>query len=183
MALIIPKPYLAATKLLDCLCEALAANFAEDDTLPMPARCCVRAGTEIAFIVTDQGVDQCCEGEAYVKIVDTYPSSLFPQPDEYIKSQCQARRRTVALELGVIRCISDDPDCDESDYALRRNAADGEAAFAAACCFDKVVQRADVIGRGTATFFGGWTPSGPDGGCLAGTMPVFVSIPGPGCAC
>lgn len=183
MALIIPKSYLAAKTLLTCLCAALAANEIEDPTLPMPGRCCLRAGVDIMMEISETGVDQCCVGEAYVKIIDTYPSSKFPEPDEFVSKACQAKRRTVALELGVMRCVSVDPTCDESDEAVRKMAADGEAAFAAACCFGDEIQKPAVLGRGSAFFFGGWSVAGPDGGCLLGTMPVFVSIHGPGCGC
>lgn len=194
MALIEPLTYRAAKALLTCLCAELAANEVADPTLVMPKRCCLRAGSDIPFDITDSGVDLCCQGEAYVKIVDFYPSAAFPEPDQPTANGCQMARFTLALELGVLRCIPDQPTCEESDFALRRNMADAEAAFRAACCWGTAMNTPTLpypqppelpsLGRkGTKWFAGPWTPGGPDGLCLTGTMGLFVSLPGPTTAC
>lgn len=189
-----PLPYRVAKKLLECLCAELAANAIADPDLKMPARCCLRAGAEIPFDITDSGEDLCCRGEAYVKIVDFYPSQLFPEPDQPTANACQLTRFTLALELGVLRCIPDLPTCEESDFAMRRMMADGEAAYRAACCWGAAMNTATLptpvppelpsLGRkGTRWFAGPWTPGGPDGLCLPATMGLFVSLPGPAACC
>lgn len=183
-----PLPYRVAKALLTCLCAELAANEVADATLTMPARCCLRAGTEIPFDITDSGIDLCCQGEAYVKIIDFYPSAAFPEPDQPTANACQMTRFTLALELGVLRCIPDQPTCEASDFVMRRTMADGEAAFRAACCWGTTMQNPGTdplpLGRrGTKWFAGPWTPGGPDGLCVTGTMGLFVSLPGPTTTC
>lgn len=181
MALIEPLSYRVAKALITCFCAELAANFITDPTLTMPGRCCLRAGVDTILEVDERGIDRCCVGEGYVKIVDTYPSSAFPVPDEFVAGPCQGRRFTVALELGVIRCVPIDPSCEQADFAVRRIAADGEAAFRSICCWATALKDPLLVGPGVKWFNGGWTPAGPDGGCLTASMPVFVSIPGLPC--
>ena len=176
-----PVEFRVAQALLSCLCTALNNNAAEDPSLPAPVRCCLRAGVDIPLDVTDEGEDLCCGGEAYVKIISTYPSTTFPQPDEYTANDCQMQRLTVALELGVFRCLPLSPTCDESSFAVRRLAADRQAAMAAACCWGELIQDPKVVGRGAKFFVGSWDNEGPEGMCVGGTMPLFASVPGPGC--
>lgn len=176
-----PLSWKIAKSLIACLCAELAANFVADPTLPMPKRCCLRAGSEILMDVTDAGEDLCCSGEAYVKVISIYPSAAFPEPDQPTATPCQMSRYTMALELGVLRCIPDSATCTESDFAVRRAMADGEAAFRAACCWGADLKTPQLVGRGVKWFAGGWDIGGPDGLCVTGTMPLFVSLPGPGC--
>lgn len=176
-----PVDYRAAVALLTCLCTALNDVAALDMSLPAPGRCCLRPGVDVPLDVTDAGDDLCCEGEAYVKIISTYPSSTFPLPSEFESSRCQMERLTVALEIGIVRCIPVSPTCDEAAFAVRRAAADRQAAFAAVCCWSKVIQDPKVVGHGAKWFAGSWDNFGPDGQCVGGTLPVFVSVPGPNC--
>lgn len=184
MATIEPLSWRIAQSLLACLCEALAANSNEDPTLPMPQRCCFRAGVDTVLNITNDGfnaIDQCCLGEAYVKLISVYPSTVFPEPDSVpTTTTCQLSRLTVSLEMGTIRCISNDPDCAESSDKVRLMAADMQAMYKAVCCWQKRINKAPFR-PGTKWFAGAWEQAGPDGGCLTGTIPVFASIPGPGC--
>jgi len=185
VALIEPISYKVARELLTCFCAALAANADADDTLTMPGRCCLRAGVDIPLDITAEGfaaTDMCCVGEAYVKVVSIYPSMVFPDPDSGpLANGCQLQRLTVALEMGTIRCINDDKSCAENELKLRWMLADAQAAYAAACCWGKILQTPEVVGRGTKWFASAWEQAGPDGDCLTGAMQLFVSIPGPGC--
>jgi hypothetical protein len=179
-----PLSWLTAKALIECVCAELAQNANDDPTLPMPSHCCLRAGTEIPFEITVDGliaVDRCCEGEAYVKINSVYPSLNFPNPDEApLNTPCQLQRLAVSLEIGTIRCINTD-DCDENSEKLRLMTADADAMFRAVCCWAKALKEIPGMGRNPKWFAQGWEQAGPEGGCLSGTMQVFASIPGPGC--
>lgn len=180
MATIEPIPYQMARLLLNCFCDELAANAAQDPTIPAPMRCCLRPGINIPQDVSSTGVDLCCEGEAYVKIVREYPSRVFPTPDESaLANPCQLQSLAVEFELGIMRCIPEDPSCEERTDRLRIMMADADAAFRAACCWGKQLTR--QIERGTKWFAGSFDQEGPDGLCLSGTMPLFASRKGPGC--
>lgn len=176
-----PLAFRVAQALIDCLCAELLANEIADPTLKRPKFCCLRGGTDTILQVSDSGVDRCCQGEAYAKIVDIYPSASFPTPDEFRSKQCQFQRLTVAMELGIMRCYPVDPTCAQSTEAVRQYTADAEAAFRAVCCFAKAIKANDFVGPGVQWFASGWTPQGPDGGCVTASMPVFASIPGIGC--
>lgn len=183
MATIEPVVFKIGRILLECLCEALADNANEDPTLPMPQRCCFRAGAEVPLGVVVDGfviTDQCCLGEAYVKFTTEYPSSTFPQPDEGpVSTPCQLTQMAVNYEMGVIRCIREEPDCTESSEKFRMQAADSEAMYAAVCCWQKRVKK--EIDRGSKWFASGAETAGPDGGCLMTTMLVQSSRRGPAC--
>jgi len=185
MALIEPTPYKIARSLLACFCAELSANANNDDTLTMPARCCLRAGTEVPLDIDVDGfvaVDQCCLGEAYVKVGVIYPSMVFPEPDAGpLANGCQLQRLAVSIEMGTIRCINDDKDCDENELKLRWMLADADAAYRAACCWGKAIQDPAISGRGTKWFAGLWEQGGPDGDCLTGNMQLFAGYAGPGC--
>ena len=183
MATITPYSFKVADELLTCLCAELLANQTEDPTLVIPEDCCLRPGVvDIPFDVTETGVDACCRGEAYVKITSIFPSAQFPEPDPLDGTQkCQMTRFTVGLEMGVIRCISWDADCDERELKFRMLAADQQAMTSAACCWGKRLQNPAVVGRGTRWAAGEWVPFGPDGGCIGGTLQLFASIPGNSC--
>lgn len=184
MAEIRPVAWQIATSLIQCFCAELAANAAEDPTLPMVSRCCLRAGSEVPMDITEEGfiaIDQCCPGEAYVKVNSIFPSSQsFPEPDAAaLNTPCQMQQLAVSLEMGVFRCLPEYPDCVDSSYAVRQQAADAEAAFRAVCCWVKDMNT--TIRRGTKWFAQGWENGGPEGQCLSGTMQVFASMPGPCC--
>lgn len=182
MATIEPYSFKIAQELLTCLCSALNDNFVEDPTLVVPGECCIRPGVDIPLDVSETGVDACCVGEAYVKINSVFPSASFPEPDPLDGvHKCQFTRFTVSLEIGVIRCISWNANCEEREFKARLLTADHQAMLAAACCWGKILQTPAVVGRGTRWSGGEWVPFGPDGGCIGGTMQLFASIPGNSC--
>lgn len=174
--------YNAALALLTCLCDALEANETADPELVAPADCCLQAGSDVAETITNTGEDVCCRGRAYVKLLPMFPSANFLEPDLGAQKQpCAMPRLTLGLEMGVMRCIPVDADCTVHAQKLRLMAADAWAMFNAACCWGKLIQAPGIVGRGTQWSVGTWTPEGPEGGCLLGTLQVAVSIPGPGC--
>lgn len=178
-----PVSWRIARDLLTCFCAELAQNANDDPTVPMPQRCCLRGGVDIPLMINTEGLiasDQCCLGEAYVKIVRSYQG--FPEPEiAAIPVNCQMGRITEELEIGIIRCLSVDGDCAENSEALRIGMADKEAAFRALCCWRKSFKNTPGMDRNTKYVVGAWERGGPDGGCLTGVMPVYVSVPGFGC--
>lgn len=173
-----PTAHTYATQLLLCLCAELQANADSDPLLPKPVRCCLRGGVNVPLDISPEGIDRCCEGEAYVKFTGQFPSSTFPEPDGGpLSPSCVIRGFALGFEMGVFRCLPEDPNCEDSSLALYRQAADAEAAFRAACCWGKSLQRATP---GTLWWAAGWEPFGPEGQCLGGTMPLFASMRG-GC--
>lgn len=183
MALIEPVTFKIARILLECLCEELVAVANEDDTIPMPARCCFRAGNQVPLGVIVDGMvvtDQCCLGEAYVKYNGEGQSTQFPTFDEAPQNTpCQFQQMAISYEIGIIRCISEEPDCVESSEKFRLLAVDSEIMERAVCCWQKRAKK--EIDRGMKWFAAPVETGGPDGGCLMTTMAVWASRRGPGC--
>lgn len=183
MALIEPVAFKIGRILLECLCEELANVSNEDDTIPMPQRRCFRAGSDTPLGVIENGfviTDQCCLGEAYVKYLGEGQSTQFPTIDEApLNTPCQFQQMAISYEIGIIRCISQEPDCTESSEKVRLLTIDSEVMERAVCCWQSRIKK--EIDRGTKWFAGNIDTGGPDGGCLMSTMPVWASRRGPGC--
>jgi hypothetical protein len=161
-----------AVMLLDCLCTAL------NNQPNPPETCCLRPGDTV---IQDVGIpgfsdDDCCRGQAYVKISGFYmtgeASSPFPSPSTDAPiSPCGIPAFGVQLEMGVFRCIRTDrqPTCTEYTEAVIRQMADAKAMRCALTCF---VEQHDP----QTVAVGNWSPAGPDGGCLGSTWQVSVEV-------
>jgi hypothetical protein len=149
------------TGLTDCLCEQLAA------TLPV-AQCCL--------VASDPIVPSCCNGFAWVRLLDTYPTkngvTLDQTPD-----RCLPPVWAMRVELGVERCAPatcdalDNPCCD----AERDSVMDLLSDFAAMqrallCCLPNLPDgpRKDEV------VLGPFRPQAPLGGCVRATMTATI---------
>lgn len=129
--------------------------------------------------------DDCCEGQAYLRVIEVYPTagtggtSPFPARDvtqRGTKIGCSISLLAFHLGLGVIRCAhsvgssGEPPSADEmtDDAAL---ALDDMAVMLdlLTCVLpqSRNIQRLSV---------GAWTPRGVDGGCAGGEWDFFVAI-------
>jgi hypothetical protein len=123
-------------------------------------------GEEVAWDYCGECASDKC-GFVYVKMAQTYPSSIFPQPD--LELGCGS---TLAfqLELGVVRCLQvmdDDGDAPDPD-AL--------SASALAMMDDMLAIRYAASMHAPKTHvLSNWVPQGPLGGCVGGYWTLFVS--------
>lgn len=161
-----------AIQLLECLCTALNNN-------PNPPEiCCLRPGDTVIQDVGIPGfsVDECCAGQAYVKIAGFYMTgegtSPFPSPSTDAPiSPCGVPAWGLQLEMGVFRCIrtSSQLTCTEQTEAVIRQMADAKAMRCALDCFIALHDPQTVA-------VGNWSPAGPDGGCVGSTWQVSVEV-------
>lgn len=157
-----------AQLLLSCLQEALTTDHPNP-----PLHFSLRIGEEIAQDMSQYN-DLCCEGLAYVKIVNTYPSDNFPEPnDTYIP--CGANQWAVDLELGVLRCapvgdIEYVPTDAEWTATAEQVAHDQAALRQAVACFR------DALEPGTPWIPRNGAPISPQGGCTGCTQVVTVGL-------
>lgn len=116
-----------------------------------------------------------CGGQAWVRLVDAFPSSVFPTADN-ILSNCRSPW-AYQLEVGVARCAPmgeantvggyTPPTMEQNVEALRLQAADLAAVRRAIiCCFGKT-DRDYVVGAYSQIDVNG-------GGCLGGTISLWV---------
>lgn len=142
----------------------------------------LRPGTVVDFLLS-RTRDECCEGLAWVRPGDFYPSSsTFPAQDEVpIGDPAGARAWAVTLELGAVRCapVKDGnqiPSNAEWDATTQAVMDDAAAMRRALCCFIALQQN-----RKRRVLPGRWLPVSVQGGCVGGIIPVTVL--GPACDC
>jgi len=159
--------YPAMVRLVACLELAIAAR-----NLPAP---CV-----VAPMIGDLTLDYCGEcsengcGQAWVRLVDTFPSVSFPTPDQSVNNCGTLWAAT--LEIGIVRCKPlgtstgirgyAPPSTTQLLDALRVQTADMRAMREAVqCCF--------ATGD-TPYMIQQYQPGTPDGDCLGGIFNVII---------
>lgn len=160
--LTVPDVWVKLTALSDCLASEITRWG-----LPVPCSCTVVPGAVVA-------TDWCggCEGGlcgmAWTRLETMYPSTVFPQQDTY--APCTAPL-AYTIELGIARCapVGNEDGTPPSDTewldCAQVQMQDAQVMRAAVlCCFS-----ADEV------MFQGYTPFGPEGGCVGGTWSVAVS--------
>lgn len=167
MAPSIPMELDLADALLTCLVDALAQNPNP------PARACLRVGEEVR---QDMSIyeDECCDGLAYVKINQVYPSATFPDILEDA-TNCAIDAWGVDLEMGVFRCaptgeIAELATCEQWSAATSQVHFDAAAMRAAVACFRAQQTPGDEL------LVRPWIPLGPAGGCTGGTQIVSAAF-------
>jgi hypothetical protein len=151
-----------------CLCGEI-----ERSGLPTPCSC----GPMIGSLVLDYCstcMDGKCGGQAWVRLVQVFPSIDFPSP--LLASQNCSAPLAFQLEIGIVRCKPTGtnsnlrgytpPSLEQNVEALRLQTADvGAMRRAVLCCF------AD---GDTDYILGSYQPLAGDADCLGGTFTVFV---------
>lgn len=156
-----------AQSLLDCLWEAVTTDHPNP-----PMHHSLRIGEDIAQDLSGYE-DLCCEGLAYVKILSTYPSDNFPEPnDTYVP--CSGGW-AVDLEMGVLRCapvgsLEAMPTDADWTAVAEQVAHDQEAMRQAMACFR------GQLGPGTPWLPRAGVQINPQGGCTGSTQAVTVGF-------
>lgn len=152
-----------ALRLAECLCTVIRSR-----NLPEPCFCGVIPGDQVALdYCTDCDSTGC--GMAWVRVAGVGPrQASFAQPVRQ-PAGCQVILEA-AFEVGIVRCApmpgpdGQSPSLEAQLDAAQLQMADMAAGLeAAACCF-----------RDRDSQVSGWTPLGPQGGCLGGTW--FVTV-------
>lgn len=159
-------------KLSACLCTTI-----EDRNLPTPCRCGPVPGPiaimEYCGACSKTGTSD-CGGQAWVRLSNEYPSSVFPAADQSDAS-CQSPM-AYTLEVGIARCIPTGnangingytpPTLEQMVETVRLQMADKAAMRAAiACCMDD----------GDMTYsLGNYTPMQASGDCGGGFYTVTI---------
>lgn len=145
-------------QLATCLCEELIRSG-----LPKTCFCGLVAG-DPAFDLTDSD-----EGIAWVRLVQVFPSTTFPQPASGTLT-CSANL-VAEVEVGVMRCFpaakaAEFPtEMQQWDQAMLQQADMAAMYRAIQCCYRKFEEFA----------IGAYVPSGPEGGWVGGSWQVFLS--------
>ena len=151
-------------ELLECACAEVTVNGQGE-----PCFCGIYPGSNVSW-------DNCGEcnrgkcGMVYLQPGRTFPYTVFPQQE--LDAKCSLPLG-FEIELGVVRCmptISEDgdlPDPADITAAALGLIADQYALYSAIKCCETSLQSL-VIER--------WTPSGPQGGCVAGAWTLYAAI-------
>lgn len=152
----------ASIAMLDCLTDAVSFI-----SIP-PLRKAIRAGAAVAFDIS-QNTNECCDGLAWVREGDIFPSSDFPTADT-TANKCLPVW-AFELEIGIIRCapvgtINDTVTDDEHLQTALLLSEDIAAIRRALCCFIDAWEYAVAIGRIAKV--------GPEGGCMGNLATLTV---------
>jgi len=147
--------------LLDCICAGLTSQGAGPTCW-----CGFYPGTEVSWDYCGECSGGSC-GMGYVRMVNSYRSSIFPNAD--VSLNCIAPI-VVELVVGSLRCIpvSDEQGALPDEGSMWESSlgilADMTALFdAIACC-------------GMDHAIGNYTPLGAQGGCAGGEWQVWLSL-------
>lgn len=138
-----------------CLCETLT----ERGLMPGDCFCGVMPGDTAPWDYQD--------GLAYVRLVDSYPSTSFPAANTNPGTSCAAML-VATLEVGLLQCIPISPDgsplTQAQQYEVTRHQMAGMRAVqqAIACCEIPLM------------VLGSYTPQGPQGGLVGGYWQINV---------
>lgn len=163
-------------ELIGCLCEEL-----EKSGLPKPCRCGIQPGSipVIDFAGGDAGCKDGC-GQAWVRLVQAFPSTSFPEPDFGTVQAC-AGGLAYELEVGLSRCEASGrtvngrfipPTLVEQMEAVRLYTADMAAMRRAiVCCLRGEHERAEDLEVALGTY----RPMDSQGGTGGGIWQVFLA--------
>lgn len=159
-----------AALMRDCVCASLEASVGG----PV-CQCMLTAGTSTAY-------DNCCQGQAWIRVVSVYPSKSFPTPDGS-RFRCDHQMMAAELEIGVVRCaptMDDDgnpPSVQAIEESFRVVHSDRVRVMRALSCCFRPEQGCEVINIGQ------WTPVAEQGGCVGGMTDVTISFNDCDCCC
>lgn len=138
-----------------CLCETLT----ERGLMPGDCFCGILPGEQATWDYSD--------GLAYVRLVDAYPSTVFPTANATPSVSCSAML-VATLEVGLLQCLPINADgrplTQEQSTEVARLQIAGMRALqqAIACCDLPLV------------VLGSYTPQGPQGGLVGGFWQINV---------
>ena len=141
-----------------------------------PAVTCIRPGDRVELLLSTER-DECCEGLAWVRYVNDYPSQDFPAQDVTFQ-RCMPMQYAVVVELGVARCAprpgaNEIPECEEwtavNDAVMDDGAAIRRAIL---CCFWQLKTYKD-----RPLLLGLAEPISVEGGCVGIRRQVTIAVP------
>jgi hypothetical protein len=154
------QPRYSALDLAACVCTALVERGAGE-----PCWCGIAPGSEASWVgCTDCGSGNC--GSAWVRLDSAFPYTTFPDSEPGLT--CTASLG-YTIEVGVVRCMPLNDDGSALDTATSLDVALASAAdmmalrHAVECCFGDTLH--SLVG---------WSPLGPQGGCVGGFWTLQV---------
>jgi hypothetical protein len=160
--------YPKMVELSACLCTEI-----DESGLPGVCSCGPIVGTLVLDYCTNCK-DKGCSGQAWVRLVDAFPSIDFPSP-VFQPQNCDAPM-AYTIEVGIVRCKPlgtntqlrgyTPPTMEQNVDALRLQLADLAALRRAIqCCFG---------GSDVTYMMSAYSAAPPDGDCLGGSINVIV---------
>lgn len=158
--------------IVDAMFECLVTTFELETKPPAIIRHHFGSGTAVAQISPDGNENECCDGLAWVRVAEFYPSGN-DQLTPYASASSCFEDMAVPIEIGAVRCwpqaggFADREDWATTTYDCLQDAA--ALRRAVKCCFipGNESRWQVVIGR--------WRPVGVTGQCVGGILPLTVS--------
>lgn len=167
------QPDVAVWPLLVQALACLQTNVAALESPPKYVQ--IRPG--VAFSAgLSQIEDECCEGSAWIRVVNITPTDTFPSASGV--GNCGPYALAVELELGIIRCAPTRSDVHPDQVvtgnqwydAARLVMNDAAALRRTACCIAALEDVDNYL-------IGQWTPQQVEANCMGGTMTMTIQAP------
>lgn len=148
-------------ELVECVCTYLSTEGGGK-----PCWCGFYPGSEVSWDYCGSCSGDTC-GMGYVRIVDSYQSSNFPN-QETDPVRCQSPL-AVQLAVGALRCMPMN-----EDGSLPTEAVMWEVGLAVMADMTAMLQAIDCCVDDYA--LGAYEPQGPQGGCVGGQWTMWISL-------
>lgn len=141
-------------------------------------------GSSFSAQLAPNVADECCEGVAWLRVINVFPSSNFPEQDVSVE-RFLPDSLAVPLELGVARCLPiADPQVGiltpaQTAANVKAIMDDRAALMRAACC---LYDAGRATGEVLDVLIGQWTPLDDEGNCMGGTLALTVQVRACDCA-
>lgn len=134
---------------------------------------------ECLVALVDHPWDSCCDGLLYVRVSNIVPTDTFPSPAA--DRPCSPYRLAAQFEVVHARCS---PSPRSTARGITPPSVKEMEAAAASFHEDTLAVMNAVVGvvrgwmaDGRDVIVGNWSPIGPEGGCVGGTMNMLVEVP------
>jgi hypothetical protein len=165
-----------AAPVLEALLDATVALYDSTSGVDSPCAVMFLSGAAAAL---DHGRDCAagCSGQLWVRLVQAYPTTRFPE--QQVTAYRGELSYAVVVELGMVRPA---PLETEIDGQLFVPTVEAEQAAAALAVTDQAILRhAALVSYGDELnvdlVLGAYTPFGPEGGVVGGSVTVTVLVP------
>lgn len=162
---------MSSFEIADTLLACLESAYLDASDSGAPSSFCHRPGTE-ALLDYGNGVDDCCAGLGWARVVSEEPVVDPGQADDPGYNPCDSSRMRITVELGVARCNPSTSACERFTALAGRMSLDAVRMRQAVCCARTALVTDD--GYVFRILPGAWTPLDSLGGCAGGTLSVAV---------
>lgn len=134
---------------------------------------------------TEEAWDDCCAGQAYVRLVQVYPTmgnggGGFPAQDT-VHTNCGINMLAARLAIGVLRCAATQDDNGVAPTAATITTETASHTLDTSIILESIMCCLPSVAGVQASKIDAWNPKATLGGCRGGEWQVIVAVGHCGC--